>query len=133
MRGTYFVKLEDLNQYFIWKNRIKTTEAELKEVCELSAFIFNGMPHSPSIGDPVYNTFRKKEKLEQKLKFQYQRALDELVKISDYIDSIENEEMKEILLQRFILCRRYQDIGDTLYMDRRTVSRKITEFLKNNP
>ena len=120
----------ELDRYRQLKNRIHYIEIELSELAELSAVRLDGMPHSRTPGDPTYQMFCKAEKLREQLMFQRQRAVEELQKLNDFIESVDDPEMQNILTARFVEGQTYEKIGGILYMDRRTVKRKIDKILK---
>ncbi len=119
----------ELDRYRQLVNRIYYIEVELRELAELSAVRLDGMPHSRTPGDPVYQAFIKAEKLRQKLEFQKRQAVDELQKLNDFIESIADEELKNIFKARFVKGDSYEKISEQLNCDRRTVSRKIKKYL----
>lgn len=120
---------EELNRYFYIKKRIKTINAELAQISYLSATLNDGMPHGSNVGDPVHAAAMKLDKIKKKLQFQACRATDELDKLTDYIERIEDIEMQEIISQRFILCKSYEAIGEDLFMHFSTVREKLYKFL----
>ena len=122
---------QELNRYRHVKNRIRCIEFELNELAGLSAIRLDGMPHSRTPGDPVYQAYRKAEKLRKQLVFQRQRAIDELLKLNDFIESVDDPEMQNILMARFVEGRTYEQIGESLFMHRTTVKRRIEIFLKD--
>ncbi len=128
MKLTY----NELNRYFYIQKKIKCLNAEIAKISFLSSTANDGMPHGSGIGDPVYNTYIKIEKLTEKLNYQKQRAVDELDKLNDFIESIEDIEMQVILRLRFIKCWSYERIGDELFMNHSTVLRKLKHFLENS-
>ena len=120
----------ELEMYRQLKNRIHYIEVEISELAELSAVRLDGMPHSRSPGDPVYQAFRRSEKLREMLEMKKQQAQSELERIIEFIENVDDPEMQNILTARFIEGKTYERIGGILYMDRRTVKRKIDRLLK---
>lgn len=121
----------ELNRYFHIQQKIKSINAELEQLSYLTAANLNGMPRSTAVGDPVHSAFMKGEKLRQKLEFQKMRAVAELDKLNDFIESVEDVEIQVILQKRFVECKSYERIGDELFMERTTVSKKIQRFLNS--
>ncbi len=120
---------QELNRYFCIQKRIKQLNAELSMMPYLSATNYDGMPHGTGISDTVHAQFVKREKLIDKLNYQKARAIDELDKLNDFIESIDDVEMQTIIHARFIECRSYDSIGNEMFMDRTTISKKIDRFL----
>ena len=121
----------ELNRYFYIKKRMKTINAELEQLSYLSATLNDGMPRSTAVGDPVHAAFMKLNRLKEKKKFLVIRAVDELAKLDEFIESVDDIEMQEILSQRFSLCRSYEAIGEDLFMHHTTVIRKLNSFLES--
>ena len=119
----------ELDSYRQLKSRIHYIEVEISELAELSAVRLDGMPHSRSPGDPVYQAFRRSEKLREMLEMKKQQAVEELQKLNDFIENIPDEELKNIFMARFIEGASYEKISEQLDCDRRTVSRKIKKYL----
>ncbi len=88
------------------------------------------MPHSRNPGDPVYQAFRRSEKLREMLEMKKQQAQAELNRIVEFIESVDDPEMQNILTARFVEGKTYEKIGKTMFMDRRTVKRKIDKLLQ---
>lgn len=122
---------KELDRYRQLKNRIHYIEIELSELAELSAVRLDGMPHSRSPGDPVYQAFRRSEKLRRMLELKKQQAQSELERIIEFIENVDDPEMQNILTARFVEGQTYEKIGEELYMHRTTVKRKIESFLKD--
>lgn len=121
----------ELDRYRQLKNRIHYIEVELRELAELSAVRLDGMPHSRTPGDPVYQAFLKAEKLREMLMFKREQAKQELNRIIEFIESVDDPEIQNILTARFVEGQTYEQIGNELYMHRTTVKRKIESFLKD--
>ena len=120
----------ELEMYRQLKNRIHYIEVEISELAELSAVRLDGMPHSRNPGDPVYQAFRRSEKLREMLEMKKQQAQAELNRIVEFIESVDDPEMQNILTARFVEGKTYEKIGKTMFMDRRTVKRKIDKLLQ---
>ena len=120
---------QELNRYRNIKLKIISINAELAQITYLSATNYDGQPHGSGVGDPVHSAFIKAEKLRQKLEFQKQRAVEELDKLNDYIESIDDIEMQMIIQKRFIECKSYERIGEEMFMHLSTVKKKLDRFL----
>ena len=121
----------ELDRYRQLKNRIHYIEVEISELAELSAVRLDGMPHSRSPGDPVYQAFRRSEKLRRMLELKKQQAQSEIERIIEFIENVDDPEMQNILTARFIEGKTYEKIGETLYIERTTVSKKIKKYLQS--
>ena len=56
-------------------------------------------------------------------------AVHELARLTEYIKSIEDEETQNIFIAYFICGESYCRIAENLYLDRRTVVRRISKYL----
>lgn len=120
---------QELNRYFCIQKRIKQLNAELSMMPYLSATNYDGMPHGSGISDTVHAQFVKREKLIDKLNYQKARAIDELDKLNDFIESIDDVEMQTIIHARFIECRAYESIGFEIFRSHTDVRRKLMNYL----
>lgn len=121
---------QELNRYFCIQKRIKQLNAELSMMPYLSATSYDGMPHGTGINDSTFQQFAKREKLIDKLNFQKARAIDELDKLNDFIESIDDVEMQTIIHARFVECRTYESIGDEMFLHLSTIKKKLDSFLR---
>ena len=122
----------ELDRYRQLKNRIHYIEVELRELAELSAVRLDGMPHSRTPGDPVYQAFMRSEKLRDMLRFKQEQARAELERIIEFIESVDDPEMQNILTARFIEGKTYEQIGENLFLHYTTVIYKLNRFLNNS-
>ena len=59
-------------------------------------------------------------------------ALEEYIKIEQYITSVDDSEIRLIMRLRFLDLKDWEDIGKQLNYDRTTVSKKLRRYLKDN-
>ena len=59
-------------------------------------------------------------------------ALEQYLKIETYIEEIEDIEIRNIARCRFLKLMNWEEIGNKLYQDRTTVSKKLRRYLKKN-
>ncbi len=122
----------ELDRYRQLKARIYYIQVELNELAELSAVKLDGMPHSRTPGDPVYQAFMRSEKLRDMLRFKQAQAQAELERIIEFIENVDDPEMQNILIARFIEGKTYEQIGDKLFLHYTTVIYKLNRFLNNS-
>ena len=71
---------------------------------------------------------------EAELKAKLQAKLDEYIvekeRIEDYIENIEDAEVRVIARKRFIENKDYQTIGDEMYIDRTTAYKKLKRYFE---
>lgn len=61
-----------------------------------------------------------------------QSAIDEYKKIEDYIEVVDDSEIRTIMRYRYLDLMTWEDIGEVVHMERTGVSKKIRKFLKEN-
>lgn len=125
--------MRGLNKLYYIKKDIKSLQEEIKNIPEISAMQMTGMPHSNSVSDPIYNLILKKEKLVEKLNKKIERYLDELIRIEDIIDHIEDIEIRTMARMRFVLNKRWEDIGKEFNYDRTSCSKKVRNYFEIKP
>ena len=90
---------------------------------------FSGMPSgSNNNSSPIERYVLKKEKLLEKLQNKFDELLAEIQRIEDVIENIDDVEIRLIARKRFIENKDWQIIGDEMFMDRTTVSRKLKRY-----
>ena len=120
--------MRGLNKLYYIKKDIESIKEEIKNIPEISGIDMSGMPHGSGVGDPVYNLFLKKKKLVDKLYIKIEQYLDELIRLEDILDSIEDVEVRTIARMRFIQNMSWEKIGIKLNYDRTTCSKKVRDY-----
>lgn len=57
-------------------------------------------------------------------------ALEEYLKIENYIESVEDSEIRQIMRYRFLDLLDWYSIGELMHCDRTTASKKLRAYLK---
>ena len=91
----------------------------------------SGMPHGSDLSSPIESYCLKKEKLLEKLNAKIEKYTEELIRIEDVIDKIDDVEVKAIARMRFIQCMKWEDIGAKVYLDRTNCARKLKKYIQN--
>lgn len=55
------------------------------------------------------------------------------LRITEYINSIKNSEIRRIFDMRYVKGRNWEDIGRTLNCDRTTAEKKVAKYLRERP
>ena len=121
---------KELSQYRGLIKRIEQLEAQKEEIAQLSASMINGLPRGKRISDPTYQAYLRADKLDELVMEERIRAVAELERLTEYIASVEDVEMQNILTARFVEGKTYEEIGEKLYMHQSTVYKKLQHFLK---
>lgn len=123
--------MRGLNKLYYIKKEIEEIKMEIKNLPEISAGQLTGMPHSKQVSDPVYSLLLKKDKLVERLNRKIERYMDELIRIEDIIEQIDDDEIRLMARMRFIKCMKWEDIGQKVHLDRTVCSRKVRKYLYN--
>lgn len=122
---------EELSKYYYLKKEIKQIEERIKEIDDtfLSANRINGMRYEKRLSNPQEQRMILIEKYDKRLEEKKDEALKELMKIEDFIDSINDPEIRMIFRYRYIELMEWNKIVMLVHMSERTVFRKHREIL----
>ena len=132
---------QELMGYSFIKARIEKVEeriAELEQENGLGSVNLDGMPHGSTPGDPVARMAIARASLHEHLTKLLAELKEKERKIREFIDSVENEEVKLIIEWRFIdLLDWYEIVGKLedmtgKYVDRSTPGKKMRKYLENH-
>lgn len=115
---------EELSRYYYLKKEIKQIEERIKEIDDtfLSANRINGMRYEKRLSNPQEQRMILIEKYDKRLEEKKNEALKELMKIEDFIDSINDPEIRMIFRYRYLELMEWNKIaidnvvGDKIYM-----------------
>lgn len=122
---------EELSRYYCLKKEIKQIEERIKEIDDtfLSANRINGMRYEKRLSNPQEQRMILIEKYDKRLEEKKDEALKELMKIENFIDSINDPEIRMIFRYRYIELMEWNKIAILVNMSERTVYRKHREIL----
>jgi hypothetical protein len=123
--------MRGLNKLYYLKIDIENIKDEIKGLPIINAPSMSGMPHGSDISSPIESYCLKKEKLLEKLNQKIEKYTEELIRIEDIIDKIDDVEVKAIARMRFIQCMKWEDIGAKVYLDRTNCARKLKKYIQN--
>ena len=122
--------MKRLNKLFWLKKEIEQIEMQIKELTILSAMAMSGMPSGNSVSSPVEKFYDRLDKLRTKLQAKLEEYITEKEYLEDYIENIEDAEIRVIARKRFIDNKDFQTIGNEMYMDRTTAYRKLKNYFE---
>lgn len=129
-----FMRSEELNELYWLNIEIKDLESRLKELDETSgissAKLGDGI-HGNDISNPVEKVAMKKIQLKKRIAEVMLLVLEEKEKIERFVETIPDSQLRTIVRLRNIDLMTWQEIGDVLELDRKTVSTKYNNFIKN--
>ena len=94
--------ISQLNKLFYIKRDLKALEDELAELNNLGSAPLTDMPKAQKVSDPTTNYAIKKERIISKINKTREKYLTEYEKINDYIEDIDEPDIKLIARLRFI-------------------------------
>lgn len=116
-------------------SRITVRLSELEEENGLGSMNMDGMPHSKTPGNPVERMALARAALHEKLLCLKADLLEKELEIMEYIDSVEQEDIKLIMELRYLDAKYWQDIAveweerTGKYADRTTLAKKVEKYL----
>ena len=132
---------QELRGYSFIKARIEKVEerlAELEQENGLGSVNMDGMPHGSTPGDPVARMAIARASLHEHLTKLLAELKEKEREIREYIESVDNEEVKLIIEWRFIDLLDWYDIAGNLeeltgkYVDRSTPGKKMRKYLEEH-
>ena len=124
--------MKRLNKLYWLKKEIEQIEMQIKELTVLSATAMSGMPSGGSVSSPVEKFYDRLDKLQKRLQAKLNEYVAERERIEDYIESIEDVEVRVIARMRFIDNEDFQTIGNEMFMDRTTAYRKLKKYFEKD-
>ena len=123
--------MRGLNKLYYLKIDIENIKEEINTLSTINSPSMSGMPHGSDISNPIEKYFLKKEKLMEKLNQKIEKYTDELLRIENIIDTIEDVEIRTIARMRFIQHMKWEDIGEKMYLERTTCSKKLRKYIES--
>lgn len=118
--------------------KVKGRLAEMEQENGLGSMNMDGMPHGTTPGDPVARMAIARAALHEHLVRLCAELEEKERQIREYIDSVENEEVKLIIEWRFIDLLDWYDIAGRLEemtgknVDRSTPGKKMRKYLQEH-
>ena len=123
--------MRGLNKLYYLKIDIENIKEEIRNIPTISSPQITGMPHGTDVSNPIENYFLKKEALIEKLNSKIEKYTEELIRIEEVIERIDDPEVRVIARMRFIQCMKWEEIGDKIHLDRTNCARKLKKYIKD--
>lgn len=122
--------MKKLNKLYWLKQEKAQIENQIKELTVLSAVSMSGMPSGSNVSSPVERFNIRLEQLREKLQRKCEEILTETENIEEYIENIEDAEVRVIARKRFIENKTFQTIGDEMFIEKTTAYKKLKRYFK---
>lgn len=124
----------ELSKYYHLSVEIKDLEERIQMIANQSigASKLTGMPHGTTVSNPVEKNAVLLISLKEKLEKRKEKAMKELIKIEDYLTTIDDVEIRLIFNKRYIELKKWGVIAREMYMSERNVYRKHSDYLKRS-
>ena len=122
--------MKSLNKLYWIKKEIRQIENQIKELSVLSAVSMDGLPKGGGVSSPVERFYDRLDKLKTKLAAKHDESLAEQERLEEFLDTIDDDEIRVLARMRFIECKTFIDIANETYMDRTTAYRKLKRYIE---
>lgn len=119
---------KELSKYFYLKKEIEDLEERINKLgVGIGSIVLTDMPKGNKKRVPIQEkiTELKNKYIEARVS-----ALEEYLKIENYINSVEDTEIRTIMRMRFLDLKKWEEIGRNLHMDRTTAYRNLKKYIK---
>jgi len=121
---------KELSQYFHLKKEIEDLEERIETLGNgVGSIKIKDMPGG---SNKIISIQEKIVELKEKWINARISALEEYLKIGNYIETIEDLEIKQIMRYRFMDLMNWEQIGDKMGYERTTISKKARDYIKNS-
>ena len=122
----------ELNELYWLNKEIEDLESRIQELEETSGVSSSKMGdgiHGSGISNPVEQVTLKKMKLQKRLSDVKITILEEKEKIERFVESISDSQTRTIIRLRNIDLKTWEQIGEFMGLDRKTVANKYNKFV----
>lgn len=124
------MRAEELNELYWLNKEVEDLEARIDELNFLSASVISDEPHAKgNKSEPTQRLALQIVKFKNRLHETQLLILEEKEKLERFIETVPDSKMRSILRLRNIDLKSYQEIGEILELDRKTVSNKYNNFI----
>lgn len=125
--------IEEINSIYYINKEIARLQEELYTLKNKNFFKSNnltGMPKGSSEADVFVDYAEDVRTLESMLQYTLKKLQVERKKIEDFLNTVEDAELRLIIRLRAVNNMKWEEIGEELGMDRRTASRKFLNYFQ---
>nr|DAF74477.1 MAG TPA: Protein of unknown function (DUF1492) [Caudoviricetes sp.] len=89
------------------------------------------MPRGTGVSNPTETYFLKKERLVGRLNLKIEKYTEELSRVEDILERIEDAEIRAIARMRFIQCLKWEEIAERVHLERTTCAKKLKRYINS--
>ena len=123
--------MRGLNKLYYLKTDIENIQEEIRSMPTVSSPQITGTPRGSGISEPVVTYVLKKEELIERLNLKIAKYTEELVRIENIIERIDDEEARVIARLRFVQCLKWEEIGERVHLERTTCAKKLKKYINS--
>ena len=125
--------INELRKYYYLSIEIKQIKEKLQMIAEQSVGVseLTGMPHGTGISDPVGRKFELLDKYSRKLELKEIEAIEEMIKIESFIETIDDVVARLIFNKRYIELKSWTKISIEMKMSERHILRIQRKYLED--
>lgn len=122
---------KELSKYYYLKKEVQDLEERIKEFGD-------GIKSSQIKEISVSSSHSRKSLQETKVELVNMltekriTALEQYIAIERFIGDIEDVEIRNIMRNRFLYLKSWEEIGQKMFLDRTSVAKKVRKYLKEN-
>ena len=127
--------INDLEEYRILKLEIKELMEELQEIlnCTIGSPSISGIPiPKVTTTSTVEKTAQKRLKLQTILSKKLDKRLKKQIEIEDFLETVEDTDVRLIIRYRFIQGLDWQVVGKKMHFERTTPYYKLKKYLEKD-
>lgn len=123
--------MRGLNKLYYLKIDIENIQKEIESIPTISSPQITGMPHGSGVSNPIVSYVLKKEELIGRLNQKIARYTEELIRIENIIDGIDDYEVRTIARMRFVQCLKWEEIGEKVHLERTSCYKKLKKYINS--
>lgn len=130
------MSVEELSQIYYINKEIKSLQLELAQLRQKNFYKPNVITDMPGGGEHEEQNLEYVNDvmmLEDLINYSLRKLQYERKKIEEFLDSVEDADLRLIMRLRAVNNMKWEDIGQEVNMSRRTVCRKFFGYFKSRP
>lgn len=122
---------KELNKYYYLKKEVEDLE---QRIAEFGCGVKSTQIKEVSVSGSRKNKSIQETKVELVGMLTEKRisALEQYLEIERYIEDVEDAEIRNIMRYRYLDLMKWDEIGEKLFQDRTSVSKKVRKYIKEN-